>query len=543
MKRGGNLVFWLNVLMLLGLGFFSTMHAAPFVYIPNSGGNTVSVIDAATNGVVKTITVGIGPRGVAMAVTSSETLIYVTNFGSDTVSVIRTYRDALSNVVFEKVRDINVGKNPHGIAVDPAGTYAYVTNSGDSTVSRIDLGSYAVLTVIPVGSNPIGIVVSPDGTKVYAANNSSGTVSVISTADTTDIATVLVGSNPFGVAVNPSGTFVYVANAGDNSLSIIKTADNSVTTKWDLHFSIPRGVAVNPAGTVVYVTNFNSASVSLFDAGSTTVNNPNIIVGTNPLGVSLSSDGMFTYVANSGQGTVSVVNNTTNTVSGNVPAGTSPYALGSFTAPVGTTTPTVTTTTPANNATEISTDATIWATFSDTMDAATITTSTFLLSGGVTGTVTYDNVTKTATFRPSASLAKKTTYTATLTTGIRNITGNALASNYSWSFTTSEKGGDSCFIATAVYGSYDDVHVRVLRSFRDEYLLSNPAGEAMVNAYYRYSPPIATFIKEHDSLRTPVKWALAPVVYAIQYPLQLAFMLGFGLIVIIGKRRGHLWRR
>lgn len=540
MKNKGNKVICLSVFMLFGLGSYSVINAAPLAYIPNSGDNNISVIDTATTppSVMATVLAGTDPRGVATVVKTSETFTFITNFGSDNVSVIRTYSDTTTNnVVFEKVRDVRVGSKPYGIAVDPAGTFAYVTNFGDATVSKIDLGTYTVTATISVGSNPIGIVVSPDGSKIYAVN-SSGTVSVISAADNTNIITVAVGSNPFGVAVNPAGTFVYVANSGGNSISIIKTADNSVTTKSDFHLATPSGVAVNPAGTLVYITNFTSGTVSLFDANSNTISNPNIGVGINPVGVSLSMDGMFTYVVSSFDGTVSVIDNTTNTEKlPRISVGATPYALGSFIARFGNTVPTVTSTIPANAATDVSRSTTIQATFSDIMDATTINGSTFLVSGGVTGTVTYNSAGKMATFKTLSDLSKNTTYTVTLTTGIRNATGNALASNFTWSFTTSEKSDGSCFIATAVYGSYDDIHVRILRTFRDQYLLPNAGGAAIVAAYYQYSPPIAAFIGEHDSLRTPIKWLLMPVVYFVQYPSHLALMLGLGLIIIVVRKK------
>jgi YVTN family beta-propeller protein len=347
-----------------------------------------------------------------------------------------------------------------------------------------------------------------------------------------------VGIHPFGAAVNPAGTFVYVTNSGGNSISVIKTADNSVITKLDFHLATPSGVAVNPAGTLVYITNFSSGAVSFFDANSNTFSNPNIGVGINPMGVSLSMDGMFTYVINSFDGTVSVIDNSTNTEKlPRIQVGAIPYALGSFVAPFGNSIPTVTSTIPANAATDVSLGTTIQATFSDIMDASTINGSTFLVSGGVTGTVTYNSVNKIATFKPLNDLSKNTTYTVTLTTGIRNAMGNAIASNYAWSFTTSEKSDGSCFIATAVYGSYDDIHVRVLRTFRDQYLLPHPGGAAIVAVYYKYSPPIAAFIREHHSLRALTRWLLTPVVYFVQYPSHLALMLGLGLIIIVVRKK------
>jgi len=102
-----------------------------------------------------------------------------------------------------------------------------------------------------------------------------------------------------------------------------------------------------------------------------------------------------------------------------------------------TTPPAVISTDPANGATGAAINKKPSAMFSEAMDPLTITTSTFTLQQGATnvsGTVAY--VGATATFSPVSDLAYLTTYTATITTGARDLAGNALVSNYVWSFTT-----------------------------------------------------------------------------------------------------------
>jgi hypothetical protein len=84
-------------------------------------------------------------------------------------------------------------------------------------------------------------------------------------------------------------------------------------------------------------------------------------------------------------------------------------------------------------------DTVVTATFSEAMNASTITTGSFTLKVGTTpvsGSVSYNSGTYTATFTPSANLSHNTTYTATLSTAITDAAGNPLASAYSWSFTT-----------------------------------------------------------------------------------------------------------
>lgn len=96
-----------------------------------------------------------------------------------------------------------------------------------------------------------------------------------------------------------------------------------------------------------------------------------------------------------------------------------------------------------------------------------------------------------------------------------------------------------CFIATAAYGSPLDHHVETFRWFRNHYLMPNAPGRAFVDFYYRHSPPMAAFIKEHESMRVLARAVLTPIAYSIEYPgaaLVLAFTSGALWIAI--SRRG-----
>lgn len=97
--------------------------------------------------------------------------------------------------------------------------------------------------------------------------------------------------------------------------------------------------------------------------------------------------------------------------------------------------PMVNSTDPLNSATGVASNKVVALTFSKAMDPSTISTSTFTLKQGTTsvsGTVAYTGM--TATFTPTNMLAASATYTATITTGAKDLAGNALAANTVWTF-------------------------------------------------------------------------------------------------------------
>src|SRR5574337_284691 len=104
---------------MLGLLLVGSAGAAPYAYITNQGSNNVSVIDTATNTVTATVNVGDNPRGVA--VNPAGTKVYVTNYGSNNVSVIDTATNTVTATVNIMVYNPNT-VDPSGVAVNPVGT-------------------------------------------------------------------------------------------------------------------------------------------------------------------------------------------------------------------------------------------------------------------------------------------------------------------------------------------------------------------------------------------------------------------------------------
>ena len=186
----------------------------------------MTVIDTTTNSVIATVPAGAGATSVLTTFNGNGTFAFVTLKNENAVSMINTYTNT-------GYKWIPVGAQPWGIAQARASAEwqprswsqaVYVTNSGSNSVSVIETLNYTVVASIPVGSNPMGIGVGPDGTRAYVANHSSNTVSVIDGRNV--VATVPVSVNPVGVVVNSAGTRVYVSHL-NGTVSVLDTSPPS----------------------------------------------------------------------------------------------------------------------------------------------------------------------------------------------------------------------------------------------------------------------------------------------------------------------------
>ena len=98
---------------------------------------------------------------------------------------------------------------------------------------------------------------------------------------------------------------------------------------------------------------------------------------------------------------------------------------------------------------------------------------------------------------------------------------------------TAAAGGGGCFIATAAFGSPLMPHVQILRAFRDRFLGQNRLGNFLVKAYYRYSPPMAHYITQHNNVKQMVRLGLLPVVAMAWMGLKLGSEAIIALILVL----------
>ncbi len=232
-----------------------------------------------------------------------------------------------------------------------------------------------------------------------------------------------------------------VADAAGNTLAAnyswsFTTAAAADVTKPQVQSVTPLASATSVATSSKVTATFNEAmkATSISTASFT------LARGTTPVAGSVALSGnTATFTPSSaltaGTGYTATLTTTVADAAGNTLAANYSWSF-TTAAAADVTKPTVQSVTPLANATGVAINSKVTVLFSEAMNSTSITSSTFTLNGGasVAGTVTYSG--NTATFTPSANLAGSRVYTATVTTGVRDVAGNTLATTYTWSFTT-----------------------------------------------------------------------------------------------------------
>ncbi len=131
------------------------------LYVTNSAGNDVTIVDVASNKVIGKIEVGLHPHGIA--VPASQDVVLVTIEGTKPAELV--WIDPYTDKVIKR---IPIGPAPNQLAVTPDGKFAYVpVNDGHYEV--IDLDKAKIVERIFTGGRPHNTLCSADGKRMYLA--------------------------------------------------------------------------------------------------------------------------------------------------------------------------------------------------------------------------------------------------------------------------------------------------------------------------------------------------------------------------------------
>ena len=310
--------------------------------LPNTGDSQVAAIGVPHGGRLASIAAGamnwstsqnpLFVQGGGVAASPDGTRLYVTNYSSNNVSVI----DAASKRV---TRSVEVGASPVAVAVSPDGSKAYVANSFANSVSVINTKTFATTQIVmPRYTYPSALAITPDGSHLYVAGNnpvpdfgSCGCrVFVIDTASNTVVNSIRL-DYPQAMTVSPDGAYVYVVSAG-TALYTISTTTNKVISTMALKSYGPvdepatSGIAMMPDGVHLFVDDGGDNKVFEIDVTQHKVV-ATILVGNVPGILALTPDSSQLWAGDYYSTSASVVDVARGKVIGTVPLGSQSYGI------------------------------------------------------------------------------------------------------------------------------------------------------------------------------------------------------------------------
>ncbi len=303
-------------------------------YVVNGTGNSISVIDLATNEVKRTITLTnvSFPHHISLSPDKSKIAVGVpgmdlSNGHSGLMTGMPGQFIVLNATTGELQKTQNLPLMNHNAIYSPDGSEIWVAQMDDmGKVLVYNATTYALKNTITVGMMPLEVTFSSDGMMAFVTNSMDNTVSAIDVMAKTVMATISVGTNPIG-AWQGGDNKMYVDNEDGQSISIINVSSMAVTQTVALGF-MP-GIAQRQNDmSELWVTDPMNGKVHWWTYNTTTnlyVHGGAVNTGAGAHAIAF--NGMTAYVTNQTAGTVSVVDVMTHAVTKTITVGAKPNGI------------------------------------------------------------------------------------------------------------------------------------------------------------------------------------------------------------------------
>jgi YVTN family beta-propeller protein len=232
-------------------------HAATFpnhsrVFVASAGSvlaGGVDVVSAFSPAIQSTTGTGLGPVSTIGLPTGSEpvflntaqnNVLFVANFGTNSVSALNTNTDVISNTA-------SVGVNPVALAEIPNGMKLYVANQGSNSISSLNVADLSTNTMTGFsGMTPVWVVARGDSQKVYVLTQGDGQLVTIDTATDTVTGSLPVGAGANFIFFDPNLNRLYVTNPLTGMVYVFSDTGGANDTPTQLA-AISMTAGTNPA--------------------------------------------------------------------------------------------------------------------------------------------------------------------------------------------------------------------------------------------------------------------------------------------------------
>jgi YVTN family beta-propeller protein len=183
--------------------------------------------------------------------------VYVANTDGASISII----DPLAN---RTIGEISVSKNPHAVILSPDKTRFYVPSESEDVLDVIDRPTLKSIAKVPLGRRPNNLAITRDGRFVYVCIRQESWVEVIDTKRLEVVKKIPVGRNPHNVYLMPDGKHMLATSMGDSKLTLINTQTQEADSTIPLP-GVPRPLAVDAGAKCLFIQLSNLHGFLVFD--------------------------------------------------------------------------------------------------------------------------------------------------------------------------------------------------------------------------------------------------------------------------------------
>jgi DNA-binding beta-propeller fold protein YncE len=298
--------------------------ATTYVVTANQQGASVSIVDAGTADVIRTLPTEVGPHEATAS--SDGRGVIVSNYGNQQVrggSLL-----AIDGRTLEIADTISLAEyqRPHGMAFMPGDSLLAVTVEQDSAVLLVRIPSGEIAAALPTGQWVSHMLaVHPGGRRIYTANITDATVSEIDVATGELVRTAEVRPMSEAIGITPDGRELWVGSNTEHTITVLDMQDLSTIATLEAP-GFPYRIAFTPDGTTAVVPQPQADVVRLYDV-ATHQSIGSIPVTGEPVGITISRDGELAYVARNGASSVAVLSLSDRSVVRTLPAGAAPDGI------------------------------------------------------------------------------------------------------------------------------------------------------------------------------------------------------------------------
>lgn len=315
------------------------------IYVANEGSGTISIIDAETLAVTKTLDIHGMPHNSNVDPTGA--WFYATNHAEEDTEATPSgemehgkkkhipYLRIFDAAQEKLIRSIGMSYMAAHVVPTREGKKVYVSREGGDTIVLVDVQTGEILRTYKVGFGPHGMVLSTTGKILYVPNMKSNDVSILNLetgeeermklrfeehACETPVAMGITADDRYAVVTCGKSFDVYKIDTNAKKVVNRLAFTKAAKTPGPIQTPIP------PQEQAIYIPDMGNGVVHKIDLASFTLIK-DVPTGAGAHGIAYSADGRYAYITNTWENTVAVLDTATDTIIKKIPVGEEPNGI------------------------------------------------------------------------------------------------------------------------------------------------------------------------------------------------------------------------